>query len=464
MEKDIKNTVDKVIHKYGTSVDQAIPILQAIQDEFNYLPEEAISYLCENTEITPARAYGISTFYTQFRHHPVGKHMIKVCVGTACHVKGAKQVFDAFKRELNIPDDGETDPDGLFTIEEVACLGCCTIAPVVQIDDITYGHLTTEKIKETLEDFIQAKDNPKSAYSGVGVSQEEIQGEIRLGLGSCCVASGSDLVKQELEDVLDKTNIHVDVKQVGCVGICNQVPMLEIHKQGEDPTFYTKIKAEEVSGVIRKHFKPNRFMDRLRSNFYDYFEGIVFNEIPKSTARYESEQRDTPVSEFLEKQINIATEYRGAIKPTDLDEYKSLGGFTTFRKCVEELKPEEIIDIVKDSGLKGRGGGGFLTGLKWELVAKEDSDKKYLICNGDEGDPGAFMDRMLLESYPFRVIEGLLIAAYAVGASEGLFYIRAEYPLAVKRIREALYMCREEGFIGENILGSDFSFYINIRV
>jgi len=463
MSKEIFEIVDQIILMHGKTVDKAIPILQAIQGEFNYLPEEALAHVCRNTDISASRIYGISTFYSQFRHKPVGKHIIKVCVGTACHVKGAIQVYDAYRRELKITVEQEdTDAEGLFTIEKVACLGCCTIAPVVQIDGITYGHLTTEKVPETIQDFLSAMNNPKEAYVGSGIKTKDVQGEIRLGLGSCCVASGSSLVKTELENILDKNRINVNVKQVGCVGICNQVPMLEIHKPGEAPTFYTKISAEEVNALIRKHFKPNNLIDRLRSNFYNYFEGIVFNEIPKLTSRYESDRRDTPVSEFLNRQINIATEYRGEIKPTDLEEYKGLGGFTAFKKCISELSRTEIIKIIKESGLKGRGGAGFPTGLKWELVEKQVASKKYIICNGDEGDPGAFMDRMLLESYPFRVIEGLLIAAYAVGASEGIFYIRAEYPLAVKRIREALHFCETEGLIGKNILKSDFSFNLKI--
>lgn len=462
LEKDMMKALDKIIEKYGKSIDQAIPVLQAIQDEYNYLPEEALAYICENTEITPARIYGISTFYTQFRHEPVGKHIIKVCVGTACHVKGAMQVYNAYKRNLEISEDTDTDKEGKFTVEKVACLGCCTIAPVVQIDDITYGHVTTESVPETIQDFLSAQDHPKAAYDGLGTKTEEIQGEIRLGLGSCCVASGSAEVKSELEDILDKNKISVDVKHVGCVGICNQVPMLEIHKPNEQPTFYTKISAEEVNGIIKKHFKPTNFFDRIKSNIYNYFEESVFKEVPKSTARYESDRRDTPVSEFLERQINIATEHRGVLKPTDIKEYKSLGGFRALNTCLKKLKPEEVISIIKESGLKGRGGAGFLSGLKWELVKKQDSSQKYIICNGDEGDPGAFMDRMLLESYPYRVIEGILIAAYAVGASEGLFYIRAEYPLAVTRIKEALAFCREEGLLGNNILGSGFSFNLDI--
>jgi len=168
------------------------------------------------------------------------------------------------------------------------------------------------------------------------------------------------------------------------------------------------------------------------------------------------------VSEFLNGQINIATEHRGFIKPNDLDEYKSLDGFVALKKCLIELPQSEVVEIIKQSGLKGRGGGGFPTGVKWKIVQNADSDTKYVICNGDEGDPGAFMDRMLLESYPFRIIEGLIIAAYAVGANEGLFYIRAEYPLAVKRINEALYLCEKNNLLGKNILNSGFSFNLKI--
>ncbi len=455
--------INRIIEQHGKSVEKAIPILQAIQNEFNYLPEEALEHVCQHTEITRAKIYGISTFYSQFRHKPVGKHMIKVCVGTACHVKGAMQVYDAYKRELNITDPTEdTDADGLFTLEKVACLGCCTIAPVVQIDDITYGHVSTEKVGETIKDFLAAKDNPKKHYEGLGTKTKELQGEIRLGLGSCCVASGSADVKEALEGVLYRNKINVDVKHVGCVGICNQVPMLEIHKEGEQPTFYTKINADEVNEIVSRHFKPRNFFDRIKGNLFSYFEGVVFKEIPKTTKRYEADKRDTPVSGFLEKQINIATEHRGVLKPTDIDEYKRLGGFEAFKDCLENKSPQEIIREVRESGLKGRGGGGFLSAQKWELVANEKSDQKYIICNGDEGDPGAFMDRMLLESYPFRVIEGVMIAAYAVGATQGVFYIRAEYPLAVKRINEALELCRKEGLLGENILDSGFNFTLEI--
>ena len=153
MSDNIINIVDQIIKQKGTTVDQAIPILQAIQDEFNYLPEIALKRVCDQTEISPSRIYGISTFYTQFRHQPVGKHIIKVCVGTACHVKGAMQVYDSFKRSLNLKENEDTDADGLFTLQKVACLGCCSLAPVIMINDETHGNLTVKSLKKVIKQY-----------------------------------------------------------------------------------------------------------------------------------------------------------------------------------------------------------------------------------------------------------------------------------------------------------------------
>lgn len=462
MENNINDIVDRIVLEKGKSSEKVIPILQAIQSELNYLPEEALKRVCEITDITQSQISGISTFYSQFRHQPVGEHIVRVCVGTACHVKGAGQVYDAFRRELKLADDSDTDEQKKFTLEEVACLGCCTLAPVVQIDDVTYGHVETGTVKDVLEDFL-LKEGSESEEKVRTLSEKGLpQGEIRIGLGSCCIASGSSGVKEALEDTLDTSGINVDVKQVGCVGVCNQVPMMEIHKPGEDAVYYTKLKSEDVGDIIQKHFKSDSFMNRFKSKFYNYAENLTFSDIPQASARYSANEQDTPIAEFLKGQINIATEYRGEIRPSDFEEYKSKEGFKALEKCLNEMNPDQIIDEIENSGLKGRGGAGFPSAIKWRLVKQAQSEKKYIICNGDEGDPGAFMDRMLLESYPFRVIEGIIIAAYAVGATEGRLYIRAEYPLAVERIREGIKICREKGILGKNIFGSDFSFDMEI--
>jgi NADH:ubiquinone oxidoreductase subunit F (NADH-binding)/(2Fe-2S) ferredoxin len=276
------------------------------------------------------------------------------------------------------------------------------------------------------------------------------------------MASGSQAVKIALEEALDQSNINVQVKQVGCVGICNQVPILEIHKTGEAPAIYAKIKPEEVREVIKHHFRPVNPFDKAKAGIYNFFDTLVNQEIPRSLIYYNPQKQDTLFSQFLSSQLSIATEFRGELKPGDLNEYRSKGGFSALNKCLHELDPHQVIEIISNSGLRGRGGAGFPTALKWKMVSHASADIKYMICNGDEGDPGAFMDRMLLESYPYRIIEGMMIAAFAAGAQEGIFYIRAEYPLAVKRIREAISICEQEGLLGSNILNSTFAFNIKI--
>ncbi|MEI9479857.1 MAG: NADH-ubiquinone oxidoreductase-F iron-sulfur binding region domain-containing protein, partial [Deltaproteobacteria bacterium] len=377
-------------------------------------------------------------------------------------MKGALFVYDALRREMKLKEFEHTDALGIFTIEKVACLGCCTLAPVVKIDDITFGHVTPENAGEIMNDFLRRKKQGPVVQKSHRELASVPQGEIRIGLGSCCIASGSSDVRTELEKTLSESRINVNVKQVGCVGICNQVPILEIVREGQEPAFYAKIKPEEVKEVVLKHFRPEGFLDRFRSGFFHLFEKAVSDGEPPSFSRYDANQRDTPLSNFLESQINIATEFRGEIRPCDIEEYRRWGGFGALKKCLETMTPGEVVEEITRSGLRGRGGAGFPTGKKWQMVSQEKGDTRYIICNGDEGDPGAFMDRMLLESYPFRIIEGLLIAGYATGAANGLFYIRAEYVLATQRIREALEICSREGMTGENIMGSGFTFDLRI--
>jgi NADH-quinone oxidoreductase subunit F len=462
MTDNLEYKVDNLVQEIGSTPDKVIPILQAIQKEFNYLPEEALKRVCETTSILPSSIHGIATFYSQFRLKPVGKHIVKVCVGTACHVKGSMLVYEAFQRALHLEGKEDTDAKMLFTMEKVACLGCCTLAPVVQIDEVTYGHVGTEQADEILQDFLNRKHHSVVSKSSVSLKTRASQGEVRIGLGSCCIASGSQAVKLALEEALEQTHINVQVKQVGCVGICNQVPVLEIHKEGESPAIYAKIKPEEVREVIKHHFSPVNLADKAKAGVYNFFDTLVNREIPRSLTYYNPEKKDTLFSDFLSPQVSIATEFRGELKPGDLNEYQSKGGFSALHTCLHKSNPGEVISIISNSGLRGRGGAGFPTASKWKLVNHAKADIKYVICNGDEGDPGAFMDRMLLESYPYRIIEGMMIAAYATGASEGIFYIRAEYPLAVKRIREAIALCKQEGLLGTGILNTPFAFDISI--
>ena len=461
MEQDLQSIVEKIISETGTNKNRLIPILQAIQSEFNYLPREALEKVCDLTEITQSQITGVATFYSQFRHLPAGKHTIKVCVGTACHVKGAMQVYDAFKRHLKLEGSNDTDADGVFTLEQVACLGCCTLAPVVQIDDVTYGKVSQNEIEQVLDDFSE-KLNQANTIEHEFVRTDIKKGEIRLGLGSCCVASGSAEIQEKVYQTLSKNRISTTVKQVGCVGMCHQVPLLEIIEENKKPALYSKVKPEDVNEIILKHFKPTSFRQKIKSWFLNSIDTIYYNpEYSSVTNRYLN-VREKQVDNFLNKQKHIATELKGVINPIDIQEYKANGGFEALLHCLNELTPGQIVEEIKVSGLRGRGGAGFPTWMKWNMVQKEQTAEKYVICNGDEGDPGAFMDRMLLESFPYRIIEGLIIAAYATGATKAFLYIRAEYPLAVKRIQDAIKECITHHYLGENILDSNFSLEMEV--
>ena len=453
--------IDKIIAEKGSSKKSLIPVLQAIQDEYNYLPEEALRYLEEKTSINASEIIGVASFYKQFRMHPVGKHIVKICVGTACHVKGATLVHDAFKRHFNLKENEDTDKDGDYTLEKVSCLGCCTLAPVVQIDGITYGHVAADQVDQVVADFESQQGKPE-AKKYRHADGSEIKGEIRIGLGSCCVASGSDEIRKEVEKVAGENHLRVKLKHVGCVGMCHQVPLVEIVPNEGEPTLYAKVKPEDVKKIVETHFEPPSLISKLKNKLFNFAEDIQTDRHWEGVERYEISMREKPVASFLGSQVPIATEYRGIINPVDINEYKTRGGFSALEKMFKLLSPDAVLNEIKNSGLRGRGGAGFPTGVKWELVKKEKSESKYLICNGDEGDPGAFMDRMLLESYPYRVIEGIIITAYATGIHEGYFYIRAEYPLAVKRIRKALEVCYENNYLGDNILGSGFNLSLQI--
>ena len=456
--------VDNAVKRIGGGREKLLEILQALQGHYGYLPEAALERVCEVSDITAASITGVSTFYNQFRHRPVGRHIVHVCVGTACHVKGATQVYDAFHRHLGIGEDDDTDATKTFTIEKIACLGCCTLAPAVQIGQVTYGHMTPDKVCEALEDFLRY-EQMKISEKGKGrrlAAEESGYGEIRLGLGSCCVARGSGKLHAALEEALVQTGIRAAVKRVGCVGMCHQTPLLEIVLPDNRSYLYARVEPEDAREIILRHFKPRGVFRKISNTTSRLLDRILTDEKSEPVTRYSIDVREKPVADFLGKQIHIATQHCGSIDPVDLDEYLANDGFKALKKCVEELGAEEIIGEVERSGLRGRGGAGYGTHLKWSAVRSQGEQEKYVVCNGDEGDPGAFMDRMIMESYPYRIIEGVAIAARTVGAKEGYFYIRAEYPLAIERMSKALEQCRQRGFVGERIFGSEFSVELRI--
>ncbi len=455
--------VDQAIDEIGAGAENLLMILQAVQGHYGYLPEEALERICEITQITPASIAGVSTFYDHFRHRPAGRHTIRVCIGTACHVKGGGQIYDAFKRHLAIPEQDDTDQHKLFTVEKVACLGCCMLAPAIQVDDITYGHLTTDQVPAVLRDFLEQQKAGAQQTAGQGFAKDtESLGEIRICLDSSCVASGSGRVYEALQKAVKETAARAVVKSVGCPGMSYLAPIVEVVLAGGTSFRYAMVQPADARAIVLRHFKPKQIGREIRNGISTMLDKLLTDMTREPVTRYSVDVRDRPVAHFLRRQKHIATEHCGSIDPVDIDEYVSHDGFKALQKCIRDLSSEEIISEIERSGLRGRGGAGYPVALKLSAVRNQKSGKKFIVCNGDEGDPGAFMDRMLMESYPYRIIEGMIIAACAVGANEGYFYIRAEYPLAIERMTQALNNCRQQGFLGDEIIESGFSLDLKI--
>jgi len=449
---------EQAVARIGRKPEAAIPILQALQEHYGYLPEEALRHVCERSDITPAALAGVASFYDMFRFRPTGKHIVRVCRGTACHVAGVGRVEDALRRHLGIPEGADSDPDGQFTIEQVACLGVCTLAPVLQFGANTFGHTSAEGMPKLLREHGELEAEAKTT-----LSTEEIQThamkpdavEISVGLGSCCMAKGSAKLFHSLQSYAGQTAGKVAVKRVGCVGMCHRTPMVEVAQPGKPGVYYSDLTPAHAAALVQRYVRPRGIVPAVSRIWTRLLDGLLLDDAmeQRQVQRHAVSQRNADVRAFFGKQVRIATEHFGKIDPLDLDEYLATDGFEALRKRLGLETGETIIASIEQSGLRGRGGAGFPTGQKWRVVSQQQSETKYVICNGDEGDPGAFMDRMILESFPFRVIEGLAIAALAVGAREGIFYIRHEYPLAVKRVRAAIAELEKRGWLGEKLLG-----------
>ena len=279
---------------------------------------------------------------------------------------------------------------------------------------------------------------------GLALGTEHLQ--ILICGGTGCKASDSHIIAERLQQALERNNIadKVDIITTGCFGFCEKGPIVKIIP---DNTFYTQVVPDDADEIVREHIIGGRKIERLL-----YID-------PKT----EKTVSDSKHMDFYRKQMRIALRNCGFIDPENIEEYIALDGYMALADSLLHKKPEEVIDVIKRSGLRGRGGGGFPTGLKWEFANKQKADMKYVVCNADEGDPGAFMDRSIMEGDPHSIVEAMAVCGYSIGSPKGLVYIRAEYPLAIQRLKIASAQAREYGLLGKNIFGTDFSFDIEIR-
>lgn len=266
--------------------------------------------------------------------------------------------------------------------------------------------------------------------------------------GTGCTSSNSAAIIEALEKEIEAKGLSDKIKVIrtGCFGLCALGPIMIVYPEG---CFYSQVQVEDVPEIVEEHLLKGRMVKRL---LYD--ETVHSGDTIKSLNE----------TNFYKKQKRVALRNCGVIDPENIDEYIAYDGYQALAKCLMEYTPDQVIDIVKRSGLRGRGGGGFPTGRKWELAAMNKADQKYVVCNADEGDPGAFMDRSVLEGDPHCIVEAMAICGYAVGATEGYVYVRAEYPIAVKRLQKAIEDARGYGLLGKDLFGSGFDFDLHIRL
>ena len=258
-----------------------------------------------------------------------------------------------------------------------------------------------------------------------------------VGQGSCGVATGARKTAAEFEKQIAAKGLDIPVQVTGCVGTCYLEPIVDVYDDNEELTRYVKVQPDKVEAIVEGHLAGGK---------------------PVTEQAISEEDK-----QFVEKQQRVVLRNCGVINPEDIEEYLAVDGYKAIEKVLKEMKPEEVIEEIKVSGLRGRGGAGFPTWFKWNAAKENKGDQKYLVCNADEGDPGAFMDRSVLEGDPHSLLEGMIIGGYAMGATEGVIYCRAEYPLAIKRLEIAMEQAREKGFLGKNIFGRGFDFDIRIK-
>ncbi len=418
-----------------------IPTLLALQERLGFLPEEALRAVREHTGVSAAGLAEVLSFYPRFRTRPVGRHLVQVCTGTACHLRGAGDTLAELRHQLGLGEGEDTDAQGLFTVEAAACLGCCTLAPVVRIGRHTYGHVDAARVPELLAEHLAtaARERDSGAPAASEAAAAPIAGELRLCRCTSCSSAGAEDLDRALRREIAALSLPVVVRGVGCTGRAWDAPLVELVPRDGPRQSYARVRPEQARSLLLEGFAQHsgraraaavatRLLDRLLTGGEDPLAGLE----PRVGAS-EAHQR------------RRSTAHAGALDPLDLDAYLAHGGFEALRRAAEAPSPEAVIAWIDAAGLRGRGGAGYPAAAKWRATRAAPGGPRVVVCNGDEGDAGAFMDRMLLESFPFRVLEGMAIAALAVGASQAWLYLRGSYRQAIARVREAIAGCEARG-------------------
>lgn len=458
-----QHTVDALIAQFPRERTWLLPALQATQEAEGWLSPESLVAVALHLRVPKSEVYGIATQYPEFRLVKPGSRLIRVCTGVSCRIQGGRTLLYALQDRLGLRT-GETSPDHNITLEEVDCLFRCSMAPVVEMDHRCYGRLDTDRL-DTIFDppshrvsFVSVPsllkpsgDTPVAAIEKLSKqSITHLPAELRLvvGVGSCSESVGADILTDRLAEEVKRQGLSATVVEGGCNGMCYAAPIVELHRPGWPRMMLKAVNLDHLSPLVSA-LKEDRVPTEL-----------------ETTAWQESAWRGIPGLDqepFLGGQHRAVLERCGVVDVNDLADALRQGSYATFARALERGDPVAVINEVKASGLAGRGGAYFGAARKWEACRNATGSPKYLVVNGEEGEPGIFKDRHLMEGDPHRLLEGILLAAFACGASRGILFINGEAELSARRMEHALRSAATVGLLGERILGSDFSFQLELR-
>ena len=501
MENVNLRDLDELLARHKAGGGGLIELLQEVSSLYQYVPREVVEKISTELHVPLTQLYSLATFYQSFKLSPPGRHHVCVCTGTACYVRGAPRLLQTLEQELQV-EPGSTTPDGKFTFATVNCLGTCAIGPVVTVDGRYYASLSPDaatRLVRNIDEIPAAEaESPACCQAGEGggdggtagsqagagvrierrppfASPEALAATVErlqaahdpgrtaviVSGGTCGFVAGAREVYRALAAEFERRNLadRADLKLTGCHGFCAQEVLVVVRRDGRE-IFYCRVKPEDAAEMLETSVLNDGVVERL------LYQAAGGNGAPIA------DKNEVPFYAHQERRLLLNN---NRIDPLSLDDYLAYGGYLALSKTLA-TDPCEVIGWIKQAGLRGRGGGGFPTGRKWETArrnteALSDADEGdvacYLVCNADEGDPGAFMDRSILEGNPHSLLEGMAIGAWAMSGDtsascRGYIYVRNEYPLAIEHLQLAIAQARSAGLLGENILGTGFCFDVRI--
>lgn len=402
-----------------------LPALQALQHRDRWLSPEALAEAADHLRVPRSEVYGVATHYPEFRLSRPGRRVVRVCVGLSCRIRGSQDVLAACERRLGVAA-GATTPDGAITLERLDCAFDCAMAPVVEVEGEHHGRVEAGAVDVVLS----APSHPRPPQpAGVRGSATTT---LVVGAGTCGLSVGAADTLRALRDEAARRGLPVRVIAGGCNGLCWAAPVVTVLRGDEPPRIVPRVAADRVSSLL----------DAVSAG------GVT---------------EDAGVTAFLAGQRRELLSRCGLTDPGDITDAIRRGSYEVLKRALADGQPERVIDTVKRAGLRGRGGAYFQAALKWEGARHAAGSPTYLIVNGEEGEPGIFKDRHLMEGDPHRLLEGALLAAFAAGASRVILYIHGEAHLAARHVERALAQAREAGLVGARVLGSAFSVTVEIR-